>query len=157
MQQITPCLWYDDQAEEAARHYTSVVPNSRITGVTHYTEAGPGTPGAVLTVAFELDGRPFVALNGGPIFPFTEAVSLQVQCDDQAEVDRLWAALLEGGGQESQCGWLKDRWGLSWQITPRILIDLVSDPDRDKAARVTRAMLSMRRIDIRQLLDAAEG
>ncbi|MFB7471638.1 VOC family protein [Kitasatospora sp. NPDC056184] len=157
MQQITPCLWYDDQAEEAVRHYTSVIPNSRITGTTHYTEAGPGTPGAVLTVAFELDGRPFVALNGGPIFPFTEAVSLQVQCDDQAEVDRLWAALLEGGGQESQCGWLKDRWGLSWQITPRVLIDLVSDPDRDKAARVTRAMLSMRRIDIRQLLDAAEG
>ncbi|MER7706719.1 VOC family protein [Kitasatospora sp. NPDC097605] len=157
MQQITPCLWYDDQAEEAARYYTSVFPNSRITEVTHYTEAGPGTPGAVLTVAFELDGRPFVALNGGPIFPFTEAVSLQVQCDDQAEVDRLWAALLEGGGQESQCGWLKDRWGLSWQVTPRILIDLVSGPDRDKAARVTRAMLSMRRIDVQQLLDAAEG
>ncbi|MFF2950236.1 VOC family protein [Kitasatospora sp. NPDC057965] len=157
MQQITPCLWYDDQAEEAARYYTSVVPNSRITGVTHYTEAGPGTPGTVVTVAFELDGRPFVALNGGPVFPFTEAVSLQVQCDDQAEVDRLWAALLEGGGQESQCGWLKDRWGLSWQITPRILIDLIADPDREKAARVTRAMLTMRRIDIRQLLDAAEG
>ncbi|MFE7190583.1 VOC family protein [Kitasatospora sp. NPDC057541] len=157
MQQITPCLWYDDQAEEAARYYTSVVPNSRITGVTHYTEAGPGTPGTVVTVAFELDGRPFVALNGGPVFPFTEAVSLQVHCDDQAEVDRLWAALLEGGGQESQCGWLKDRWGLSWQITPRILIDLIADPDREKAARVTRAMLTMRRIDIRQLLDAAEG
>ncbi|MER5350922.1 VOC family protein [Kitasatospora sp. NPDC002551] len=157
MQQITPCLWFDDQAEEAVRHYTSVIPNSRITEVTRYTEAGPGTPGTVLTVAFELDGRPFVALNGGPLFPFTEAVSLQVQCDDQAEVDRLWAALLEGGGQESQCGWLKDRWGFSWQITPRVLIDLVSDPDRAKAARVTRAMLTMRRIDIRQLLDAAEG
>ncbi|MET8697847.1 VOC family protein [Kitasatospora sp. NPDC058032] len=157
MQQITPCLWYDDQAEEAARFYTSVFPNSRITGVTHYTEAGPGTPGTVVTVAFELDGRPFVALNGGPVFPFTEAVSLQVHCDDQAEVDRLWAALLEGGGQESRCGWLKDRWGLSWQITPRILIDLIADPDREKAARVTRAMLTMRRIDIRQLLDAAEG
>ncbi|MFE2107197.1 VOC family protein [Kitasatospora sp. NPDC059463] len=157
MQQITPCLWYDDQAEEAARYYTSVLPNSRITDVTRYTEAGPGTPGSVVTVAFELDGRPFVALNGGPVFPFTEAVSLQVQCDDQAEVDRLWTALLEGGGQESRCGWLKDRWGLSWQVTPRILIDLVSGPDRDKAARVTRAMLSMSRIDIRQLLDAAEG
>ncbi|MFF8770613.1 VOC family protein [Kitasatospora sp. NPDC015120] len=157
MQQITPCLWYDDQAEEAARYYTSVLPDSRITDITRYTEAGPGTPGSVVTVAFELDGRPFVALNGGPVFPFTEAVSLQVQCDDQAEVDRLWAALLEGGGQESQCGWLKDRWGLSWQVTPRVLIDLVSGPDREKAARVTRAMLSMRKIDIRQLLDAAEG
>ncbi|GAA1388231.1 VOC family protein [Kitasatospora putterlickiae] len=157
MQQITPCLWYDDQAEEAVRYYTSVFPDSRITDVTHYTEAGPGTPGEVLTVAFELDGRPFVALNGGPVFPFTEAVSLQVRCDDQAEVDRLWAALLEGGGQESRCGWLKDRWGLSWQVTPRVLIDLVSDPDRDKAARVTRAMLTMGKIDVRRLLDAAEG
>ncbi|MFF7454417.1 VOC family protein [Kitasatospora sp. NPDC008115] len=157
MQQITPCLWYDDQAEEAAGYYTSVFPNSRITDVTRYTEAGPGTPGTVVTVAFELDGRPFVALNGGPIFPFTEAVSLQVQCDDQAEVDRLWAALLEGGGQESQCGWLKDRWGLSWQVTPRVLIDLVSGPDPAKAARVTEAMLTMRRIDIRRLLEAAEG
>ncbi|MFE7563729.1 VOC family protein [Kitasatospora sp. NPDC057500] len=157
MQQITPCLWYDDQAEEAAGYYTSVFPNSRITDVTRYTEAGPGTPGTVVTVAFELDGRPFVALNGGPIFPFTEAVSLQVECDDQAEVDRLWAALLEGGGQESQCGWLKDRWGLSWQVTPRILIDLVSGPDREKAARVTEAMLTMRKIDIRRLLEAAGG
>ncbi|MFB6889970.1 VOC family protein [Kitasatospora sp. NPDC056327] len=155
MQQITPCLWYDDQAEQAVSHYVSVLPNSRITGTTHYTEAGPGAAGTVLTVAFELDGRPFVALNGGPVFPFTEAVSLQVQCDDQDEVDRLWSALLEGGGQESRCGWLKDRWGLSWQITPRVLIDLVSDPDRAKAARVTTAMLGMRRIDIRKLLEAA--
>ncbi|MEV6977479.1 VOC family protein [Kitasatospora sp. NPDC093806] len=157
MQQITPCLWYDDQAEQAARYYTSVFPDSRITSVTHYGEVGPGTPGTVMTVAFELDGRSFVALNGGPIFPFTEAVSLQVQCDDQAEVDRLWTALLADGGQESQCGWLKDRWGLSWQITPRVLIDLVSDPDRAKAARVTGAMLEMRKIDIQALLDAANG
>ncbi|WP_405007986.1 VOC family protein [Kitasatospora purpeofusca] len=157
MQQITPCLWFDDQAEEAVRYYTSVIPNSRITGITHYTEAGPGTAGTVLTVAFELDGRPYVALNGGPIFPFTEAVSLQVHCDDQAEVDRLWAALLEGGGQEGPCGWLKDRWGLSWQVTPQVLIDLVADPDRARAARVTTAMLKMHRIDIQRLLDAAEG
>ncbi|MFF2041492.1 VOC family protein [Kitasatospora sp. NPDC058170] len=157
MQNITPCLWYDDQAEEAVRFYTSLFPNSRITGITHYGDAGPGTPGKVLTVAFELDGRPFVALNGGPLFPFTEAVSLQIECDDQAEVDRLWNGLIEGGGEESQCGWLKDRWGFNWQVTPRVLIDLIRDPDRAKADRVFAAMLQMRKIDIQQLLDAARG
>ncbi|MFG3054796.1 VOC family protein [Kitasatospora sp. NPDC048239] len=157
MQNITPCLWYDDQAEEAARFYTSLLPNSRITGITHYGDAGPGTPGKVLTVAFELDGRPFVALNGGPLFPFTEAVSLQIECDDQAEVDRLWSGLMEGGGEESQCGWLKDRWGFNWQVTPRVLLDLVADPDRAKADRVFAAMMQMRKIDIQQLLDAARG
>ncbi|MFI9331002.1 VOC family protein [Kitasatospora sp. NPDC052868] len=157
MQNITPCLWYDDQAEEAVRFYTSLLPNSRITGITHYGDAGPGTPGKVLTVAFELDGRPFVALNGGPLFPFTEAVSLQIECDDQAEVDRLWSGLMEGGGEESQCGWLKDRWGFNWQVTPRVLLDLVADPDRAKADRVFAAMMQMRKIDIQQLLDAARG
>ncbi|MGW2541978.1 VOC family protein [Kitasatospora sp. NPDC001574] len=157
MQNITPCLWYDDAAEEAVRFYTSVLPDSRITGVTHYGEPGPGVPGRVLTVSFELGGRPFVALNGGPLFPFTEAVSLQIECDDQAEVDRLWEALQEGGGQESQCGWLKDRWGFNWQVTPRVLLDLVNDPDRAKADRVFAAMLQMKKIDIQQLLDAARG
>ncbi|MFI6154955.1 VOC family protein [Kitasatospora sp. NPDC051170] len=157
MQNISTCLWYDGRAEEAATFYTSLIPNSRITGISHYPDAGAGEPGTVMTVSFELDGRPYVGLNGGPVFQFTEAVSLQVECDDQAEVDRLWAALTADGGEESQCGWLKDRFGLSWQITPRILLDLVSGEDRDKAARVMGAMLKMRKIEIQPLLDAAAG
>ncbi|WP_031068612.1 VOC family protein [Streptomyces sp. NRRL WC-3742] len=157
MQKITTCLWYDGRAEEAATFYTSLIPNSRITGISRYPDAGAGEPGTVMTVSFELDGRPYVGLNGGPVFQFTEAVSLQVECDDQAEVDRLWAALTADGGEESQCGWLKDRFGLSWQITPRILLDLVSGEDRDKAARVMGAMMKMRKIEIQPLLDAAAG
>ncbi|MFD9123418.1 VOC family protein [Kitasatospora sp. NPDC059571] len=156
-QKITTFLWFDDQAEEAARFYTSLFPDSRITEIQRYGEAGPGAAGSVMTVAFELAGQQYVALNGGPLFPFSEAISLQVGCDDQAEVDRLWAALTEGG-QESDCGWLKDRYGLSWQITPRRLIELLGDPDPVRAQRVMRAMLRMRKIDIQVLEDAhAEG
>ncbi|MFI9159792.1 VOC family protein [Kitasatospora aureofaciens] len=157
MQKITTFLWYDDQAEAAAALYTSLFPNSRVTGVTRYGEAGPGEPGSVMTVEFELDGRPYAALNGGPEFTFTEAISLQVECDDQREVDELWAKLTADGGQEGPCGWLKDRFGLSWQITPRVLLDLIGDRDRAKSDRVMAAMLRMQKIDIQQLLDAARG
>ncbi|ARF82412.1 VOC family protein [Kitasatospora aureofaciens] len=157
MQKITTFLWYDDQAEAAAALYTSLFPNSRVTGVTRYGEAGPGEPGSVMTVEFELDGRPYAALNGGPEFTFTEALSLQVECDDQREVDELWAKLTADGGQEGPCGWLKDRFGLSWQITPRVLLDLIGDRDRAKSDRVMAAMLRMQKIDIQQLLDAARG
>ncbi|MEV8099241.1 VOC family protein [Streptomyces sp. TLI_235] len=153
-QKITTFLWFDDKAEEAAGFYTSLFPDSRIVEVQRYGEAGPGEVGSVMTVAFELAGQHYVALNGGPLFPFTEAISLQVNCDDQAEVDRLWAALTEGG-QESDCGWLKDRYGLSWQITPRRLMELLGDPDRARAQRAMRAMLQMRKIDIQALEDAA--
>ncbi|MGA5820162.1 VOC family protein [Kitasatospora sp. NPDC094028] len=157
MQKIATFLWYDGRAEEAATFYTSLFPDSRITRVARYPDAGAGEPGAVMTVDFELAGRPYVALNGGPAFSFTEAVSLMVECDDQQEVDELWAKLTADGGEESQCGWLKDRFGLSWQITPRILLDLVGDEDRDKAARVMAAMMKMRKIEIQPLLDAAQG
>ncbi|CAM5702389.1 VOC family protein [Streptomyces viridifaciens] len=157
MQKITTFLWYDDQAEAAAALYTSLFPNSRVTGVTRYGQAGPGEPGSVMTVEFELDGRPYAALNGGPEFTFTEALSLQVECDDQREVDELWAKLTADGGQEGPCGWLKDRFGLSWQITPRVLLDLIGDRDRAKSDRVMAAMLRMQKIDIQQLLDAARG
>ncbi|WP_371484039.1 VOC family protein [Kitasatospora sp. NBC_00315] len=157
-QKITTFLWFDHQAEEAARFYISLFPDSRILSVQRYGEVGPGEAGSVMTVAFELAGQQHLALNGGPLFPFTEAISLQVNCDDQAEVDRLWAALTEGGGQESDCGWLKDRYGLSWQITPRRLMELLGDPDPIGAQRVMRAMLQMRKIDIQALEDAyADG
>ncbi|MFJ9774662.1 VOC family protein [Kitasatospora sp. NPDC101157] len=157
MQKITTFLWFDDQAEAAAALYTSLFPNSRVTGVTHYGEAGPGEPGSVMTVEFELDGRPYAALNGGPEFTFTEAVSLQVECDDQREVDELWAKLTADGGQAGPCGWLKDRFGLSWQITPRILLDLIGNQDRATADRVMAVMLRMQKIEIQPLLDAARG
>ncbi|MDH6707431.1 putative 3-demethylubiquinone-9 3-methyltransferase (glyoxalase superfamily) [Kitasatospora sp. MAA19] len=157
MQKISTFLWFDDQAEEAAAFYTSLFPNSRITQVNRYGEAGPGAAGSVMTVVFELAGRPYVALNGGPEFTFSEAISLQVDCADQQEVDELWAKLTADGGQEGPCGWLKDRYGLSWQIVPRVLNELITDPDRAKADRVTAAMLRMQKIDVRQLLDAARG
>jgi predicted 3-demethylubiquinone-9 3-methyltransferase (glyoxalase superfamily) len=149
-QKITPYLWFDDQAEEAAAHYTAIFKNSQITQVV------PGPAGRALLVHFELDGQPFVALNGGPAFRFTEAISLFVDCADQAEVDELWHRLVEGGA-ESQCGWLKDRYGLSWQIIPRTLMELMSDPDPVKAGRVTEAMLGMRKIDVQALRDAYDG
>jgi predicted 3-demethylubiquinone-9 3-methyltransferase (glyoxalase superfamily) len=151
---IRPCLWYDNQAHEAATFYTSLFENSKITQVSHYTEAGPGPAGSVLAVVFELDGAEFMALNGGPMFTFNEAVSFQIDCTDQDEVDRLWAALTEGG-EESQCGWLKDRFGLSWQVVPTALSDLMSDPDPRRVERVTKAMFGMRKIDISQLQHAA--
>ncbi|MEW1910970.1 VOC family protein [Kitasatospora sp. NPDC085895] len=153
-QKITTFLWFDHQAEEAAQFYTSLFPDSRIVDVQRYGEAGPGAAGSVMTVSFELAGQRYLALNGGPVFPFTEAISLQVNCDDQAEVDRLWDALTAGGGQESDCGWLKDRYGLSWQITPRRLMELLADPDPDRSQRAMRAMLQMQKIDIQALEDA---
>jgi len=153
-QKITTFLWFDDQAEEAAEFYTSLFPDSRIVDVQRYGEVGPGVPGTVMLVTFELAGQRFFALNGGPLFTFDEAISLQVDCADQAEVDELWARLTDGG-EESACGWLKDRYGLSWQIVPTRLIELISDPDPAKAARVTEAMLQMRKIDVQTLEDAA--
>lgn len=159
MTQITPNLWFDGNALEAAEFYVSVFPNSRITNVLRYTQAGPGEPGTVVTVDFELDGTAFTGINAGPQFRFSEAVSFAVPCADQAESDRLWDALVADGGQESQCGWLKDKFGLSWQVYPAELNDLVGDSDPDRAARATTAMLGMRRIDIaavRAAADAAE-
>ncbi|MGW6918587.1 VOC family protein [Kitasatospora sp. NPDC054939] len=155
-QKITTFLWFDDQAEEAARFYTSVFPDSRIVDVAHYSEVGPGVPGTVMTVDYELSGQRFTALNGGPLFTFTEAISLQVDCDDQAEVDYYWTRLTEGG-EGGQCGWLKDRYGLSWQIVPRLLMELAADPDRTRADRVITAMLRMGKLDIQGLVDAHEG
>ncbi|AXK34818.1 VOC family protein [Streptomyces armeniacus] len=157
MQKITTYLWFDDQAEEAARHYTSIFDNSRILEIQRYGEAGPGEPGAVMIVTFELAGQRFIALNGGPQFPFTEAVSLYVDCESQEEVDDLWDKLLSGGGEPTACGWLRDRYGLSWQIIPRRLTDLLTDPDPARAERAMKAMLKMQKIDIQTLEDAASG
>ena len=156
MQKITPFLWFDHQAEEAANFYVSIFKNSKILGVSRYGEAGPGSAGTVLTVTFELDGQEFTALNGGPHFTFTEAISLFVNCETQQEVDELWAKLTAGGA-ESMCGWLKDKYGLSWQIVPRVLLELMQDKDPVKARRVTEAMLQMRKIDIAKLQQAYEG
>jgi predicted 3-demethylubiquinone-9 3-methyltransferase (glyoxalase superfamily) len=156
MDRITPCLWFDTEAEQAAQFYTSVFPDSRIVRVTHYGSAGPRPEGMVMEVEFELDGRSYLALNGGPQFRFTEAISLQADCDDQAEVDRLWETLSEGG-EEGPCGWLKDRYGVSWQIVPRVLYELIADADREKAQRVIAAMLQMGKIEIPELERAAGG
>jgi predicted 3-demethylubiquinone-9 3-methyltransferase (glyoxalase superfamily) len=160
MPKITSCLWFDMKAEEAAEFYVSIFPNSKITNVARSptdTPEGGATAGEVLTVAFELDGKPYMGLNGGPLFKFSEAISFVIDCDDQAEVDHYWEALLAGGGQESQCGWLKDRYGLSWQVTPRQLTELTTGPDRAKAARVFAAMMKMVKIDIAALEAAAEA
>jgi len=153
MQKITTNLWFDGRAEEAARFYTSLFDDSRITDIQRYGEAGPGEPGTVMTVAFELAGQEFLAINGGPEFSFTEAVSLSVDCADQAEVDELWARLTDGG-EEGPCGWLKDRYGLSWQIVPRKLTELLGDPDPATSQKAMKAMLGMKRIDVQGLLDA---
>ncbi|HEX3699447.1 MAG TPA: VOC family protein [Phenylobacterium sp.] len=157
MSKIHPFLWYDTQAEEAAKLYVSLFPNSRITAVARNTEAAPGPTGAVLTVEFELDGMKVVALNGGPHFKPTEAFSFTIECESQAEVDRYWNALLADGGEPSQCGWLKDRFGLSWQVTPTILPKLLTDPDRAKAGRAMAAMMTMAKIDIAAIEAAAAG
>ncbi|HEY3798808.1 MAG TPA: VOC family protein [Caulobacteraceae bacterium] len=157
MLKVTPFLWFDTEAEDAAKLYVSLFPNSKITNVARYNAAGPGEPGAVMTVSFELDGLPVTALNGGPMFKFTEAMSFWVSCDDQAEVDHYWDALLADGGQPSQCGWLKDRFGFSWQIVPQRLMQLLADPDRAKAARATQAMLKMQKFDLAALEAAASG
>ncbi len=154
MQKITPSLWFDTQSEEAANFYVSVFKNSRILNVSRYGEAGPRPAGMVMTVAFELDGQEFIALNGGPEFTFTEAVSLQVNCETQDEVDRYWEILSEGG-EEGPCGWLKDKYGLSWQIIPVALTELLNHPDAAKAQRVMAAMLQMKKIDIAALEAAA--
>jgi predicted 3-demethylubiquinone-9 3-methyltransferase (glyoxalase superfamily) len=154
MQKITPCLWFDTQGEEAARFYTSVFPNSQIGEVARYGAAGPGPEGTVMTVSFKLDGQQFVALNGGPEFTFNEAISFQVSCGSQEEVDAFWSRLSEGG-EEGPCGWLKDRFGVSWQIVPTVLPELLADPDPEKSQRVMRAMLSMRKIEIDGLERAA--
>ncbi|HET7312556.1 MAG TPA: VOC family protein [Mycobacteriales bacterium] len=150
MQAIRTFLWFDDQAEEAATFYTSLFKNSRIVSIMRWSEGGPGEPGRVGTVEFELDGRPYVALNGGPEFTFTEAISLQIDCDDQDEVDHYWKALGEGG-EYSQCGWLKDKYGLSWQVVPRQLFGLISGPDSKRAAAATQAMLKMQKLDVAEL------
>jgi len=154
MSRITPCLWFDTEGEAAAELYTSVFPNSKITDVARYGSAGPRPEGTVMTVSFELDGLEFVALNGGPDFKFNEAVSFQVSCKDQDEVDHYWSKLSDGG-EEGPCGWLKDRFGLSWQIIPEALPRLLADPDREKAQRVMAAMLEMRKIEVDELEAAA--
>ena len=153
---FTTCLWFDTEAEAAAHYYTGIFKNSALGKVTRYTEAGPGEPGTVVTAEFELNGQRFVGLNGGPHFTFSEAISFQIPCADQAAVDYYWDRLTEGGA-ESDCGWLKDRYGLSWQVVPTALIDMVTDPDPEKAARATRAMLTMHKIDIAALRRAYDG
>jgi len=157
MQRITPCLWFDTEGEEAAKFYTSIFPASRIVEVTRYGSAGPRAEGTVMTVLFELDGQRFLALNGGPDFTFTEAISFQVSCADQEEVDRYWSTLTADGGQEGPCGWLKDRFGLSWQIIPTALPELLGDPDPERGQRAMKAMLSMQKIDIEALRQAADA
>lgn len=157
MPKITPFLWFDSQAEQAANLYVSIFPSSRITDITRYGEGAPQPAGTVMTVAFELDGKPMGAINGGPLFTFSEAVSFAIDCGDQAEVDHYWNRLIEGGGQPGPCGWLKDRYGLSWQVVPRVLIELIGDPDKAKAQRVTAAMMQMSKIEIDKLLAAADA
>ncbi len=157
MQKIKPFLWFDDQAEEAMNFYTSVFEDSKVIGVSRYGEAGPGEPGSVMIATFEIEGQRFTALNGGPRFTFTEAISFEIDCETQEEVDYLWESLTSGGGEESMCGWLRDKYGLSWQVVPRILGELMGDEDREKAKRVTEAMLSMRKIEIAELQRAYEG
>jgi predicted 3-demethylubiquinone-9 3-methyltransferase (glyoxalase superfamily) len=153
-----PCLWFDGQAEEAAQHYVSIFPNSSIDGITRY---GPDMPppmekGDVLTVSFTLDGQEYLGLNGGPQFRFTEAISFQIMCSDQEEADHYWTRLTEGG-EESECGWLKDKFGVSWQVTPVEMMSLLQDPDPGRAQRATQAMLGMRRIDMAEIRRAADG
>ncbi len=156
MQKLTPFLWFDTEGEDAARFYTSVFPNSRIVDIQRYGEAGPRDAGTVMTVDFELEGQRFVALNGGPDFTFNEAISFEVGCEDQDEVDRYWDALTEGG-EPGPCGWLTDKFGVSWQIAPRVLFEMISDPDRDKAGRAMQAMLQMGKIEIDELQRAYDG
>jgi predicted 3-demethylubiquinone-9 3-methyltransferase (glyoxalase superfamily) len=153
---ISTFLWFDNNAEEAMNHYVSIFKNSKVLGVTRYGEAGPGPAGTVMVCNFQLEGLEFAALNGGPMFKFTEAISMVVNCESQAEVDQMWDRLCEGGSP-SQCGWLKDKFGLSWQIVPRVLVELLQDPDPQKSQRVMQAMLQMDKIDIAALRRAHEG
>jgi predicted 3-demethylubiquinone-9 3-methyltransferase (glyoxalase superfamily) len=151
MQKITPFLWFDTQAEEAANLYVSIFKNSKILKIARYGEAGPGPAGSVMIVNFQIEGQEFIALNAGPRFKFTEAISFVINCQTQEEVDHYWNKLTAGGGQESMCGWLKDKFGLSWQVTPTILGELMADKDAKKAQRVMQAMLQMKKIDISAL------
>jgi predicted 3-demethylubiquinone-9 3-methyltransferase (glyoxalase superfamily) len=155
-QKIVPNLWFDYEAEEAAEFYVGVFDDARIVNVTHYTEAGPREAGMVMTVEFELEGQRFLGINGGPQFKFDEAVSFAIECETQEEVDRYWSEL-SAGGEESQCGWLKDRYGLSWQVVPSGMEELFADPDKGRAERAMKAMLGMRKLDIAALRRAADG
>jgi predicted 3-demethylubiquinone-9 3-methyltransferase (glyoxalase superfamily) len=162
VQRISPCLWFDNQAEEAANFYTKIFPNSRIGLISRYGEAGreihQRPAGSVMTVAFELDGQPFTALNGGPVFKFTEAISLQVNCETQQEVDHYWTRLSEGGDPKAQqCGWLKDKYGVSWQVVPEVLPQMMAGPDRAKSERVMTVLLKMKELEIAELKRAYEG
>jgi predicted 3-demethylubiquinone-9 3-methyltransferase (glyoxalase superfamily) len=159
---ITPCLWFDNQAEEAARYYTGIFKNSKLGTISRYGEAGREVhgqaPGTVMTVAFELNGQPFTALNGGPIFKFNEAISFQIMCQTQEELDHYWNKLSEGGDKNAQqCGWLKDKYGLSWQVVPTVLPEMMSNPDKEKSGRAMEAMLQMKKLDIAELKRAYEG
>jgi predicted 3-demethylubiquinone-9 3-methyltransferase (glyoxalase superfamily) len=155
MQKINPFLWFDDRAEEAATFYTSIFKDSSIRSIARYPEGSPGPAGKVMTVTFELDGQTFIALNGGPSFKFTEAISFFVNCETQEEVDELWNKLSDGG-EESQCGWLKDKFGLSWQIVPKALMEMLQDEDPEKPMRVVQAMLQMKKLDVERLRQAYE-
>ncbi len=155
MQKFTICLWFDGRAEEARDYYVSIFKNSKVLKTLRYGDVGPGPKGSVMTTAFELEGQEFVALNGGPMFKLTPAISLVVNCETQAEVDDIWAKLSKGGA-EMQCGWVTDKFGVSWQVVPRVLIELISDPDEQKAARVFKAMMPMKKLDIATLKKAAE-
>ncbi|MGW1089465.1 VOC family protein [Streptomyces sp. NPDC002596] len=153
---FTTCLWLDGQAEEAANYYLSIFKNSKLGRVGRYSEAGPGPAGSVLAVEFEINGQKFVALNGGPQFTFNESISFQIRCDDQEEVDYYWSRLCEGG-EEGPCGWLKDKYGVSWQVVPNVLIDWIGDPDPEKASRTTEAMMTMKKLDIAALQKVHAG
>ncbi|GAA1423401.1 VOC family protein [Streptomyces thermospinosisporus] len=154
---FTTCLWFDGQAEEAANFYVSVFKDSSLGDTLRYTEAGPGPAGSVLTVEFVLNGQKFIALNGGPEFKFSEAISFQIDCENQAEVDYYWDKLVEGGGEHGPCGWLKDRYGVSWQVNPVRLTEMLKDPDQSKADRAMKAMLQMHKLDIAELEKAYAG
>ena len=156
MPRITPNLWFDTEAEEAAEFYCSIFPNSKITEVTHYTDAGPRPAGTVMTVSWVLDGQEYVGINGGPEFKFDEAISLGINCADQDEVDYYWSKLTDGG-EEGPCGWLKDRYGLSWQVVPEGLVDLFKDPDPERAARAMACMMTQKKLDIDAVRAAADG
>ena len=162
VQPITPCLWFESEAEEAARYYTGIFKNSKIGTISRYGEAGREVhgrpPGTVMTVAFELDGQPFTALNGGPLFKFNEAISFQLMCRTQEEVDHYWNKLTAGGDEKAQqCGWLKDKFGVSWQVVPTVLVEMMSDPDKEKSGRAMQAMLQMKKLDIAELKRAFAG
>ena len=161
MKAITPCLWFDGKAEEAARFYVSIFRNSKISYISHYTEEGQEVhgqkPGTVLVAAFEINGQPYTAMNGGPQFQFNEAISLQVPCDSQEEIDHYWDQLLADGGSPVACGWLKDKYGVSWQVFPREMMDMLMDPDREKAGRAMTAMMGMKKMDLAALRKAYKG